>query len=290
MDQTDQQDTIEGADDEDDGILLELDDLGQNLSDFYTLRKTSSAEADEILNNMGASTEVDRRIILQLGAPKPLWLPNRFPSAHALAIRSLEVLDRNGTSSIPVPKMSFLTPIAQYLVGIVTKFIVRSHIRGAADSMFHLYARREANSLVGTEDRRILANARRDMERVQSGFKRNPLGIPGFLLGGAFLSTIIGWIQQSVGLFGSSRLFQLIVVCLLILIAAIASWVIVRGAAVAHRRIELTTERPLKALWETIGRAGGPPGNDAKKFALIAVIITILAVILIPLAIALLVF
>jgi hypothetical protein len=47
----------------------------------------------------------------------------------------------------------------------------------------------------------------------------------------------------------------------LFLVLTAASWVILRDAAVARRRIVLTTEKPFDALYETIGRCGGPPAT-----------------------------
>ncbi|MDG2028242.1 MAG: hypothetical protein P8J50_14135 [Acidimicrobiales bacterium] len=68
----------------------------------------------------------------------------------------------------------------------------------------------------------------------------------------------------------------------LFLVLTAASWVILRDAAVARRRIVLTTEKPFDALYETIGRCGGPPGDSSKQFALIAMIILAVSWILIP--------
>ena len=133
--------------DEDEAPGLLLDDFGDRLSDFYSLRKTSSEEADATLDSLGANDEVDRQILLELGAPKPLYLPNRFLQAHTLAIRSLEVLDRNGTRKPPLPRIGFLRPVLGYLVEVAAKFVVRSHLRSLTDNALKLYTRREANCL-----------------------------------------------------------------------------------------------------------------------------------------------
>ena len=62
----------------------------------FLVRKSDGAAADAILGELGASDGVDRDIILQLAAKRPLGHPERFDAAHAGAIRALEVLDRNG--------------------------------------------------------------------------------------------------------------------------------------------------------------------------------------------------
>ena len=66
-----------------------------------------------------------------------------------------------------------------------------------------------------------------------------------------------------------------------LLFGAVA-WVILRGAAVARRRIKLTVERPTQALWETIGRAGSPPQDQARAFALYGIILTAVSWLVVP--------
>ncbi len=77
---------------------LTLDSLRTKFRDFYSLRHTDSTRADAVLGELGASDEADRDIILELAAPKPIWLPDRLLEAHVLVVRALEVLDRNATS------------------------------------------------------------------------------------------------------------------------------------------------------------------------------------------------
>jgi hypothetical protein len=52
---------------------------------------------------------------------------------------------------------------------------------------------------------------------------------------------------------------------------------------VARRRIRLTTDPPLEALWETIGRCGHPPRDQARAIAFVAIILTFIPWVLIPL-------
>ena len=76
----------------------------------------------------------------------------------------------------------------------------------------------------------------------------------------------------------------LVVASLLVsVMAAIASWIVVRGAATARQRIKLTTDAPVRALYETIGRCGNPPGDDSVVFIVVALILGVLAAIALPL-------
>ena len=60
------------------------------------------------------------------------------------------------------------------------------------------------------------------------------------------------------------------------------AWCVLRGAAIARKRIRLTTERPMQALYQTIGAAGNPPGDNALQFALYSLIAMAVAWVLVP--------
>jgi hypothetical protein len=155
---------------------LVLDDLGEKLEAFQILRKSDHAATDALLGH-----------------------PDRFPKAHVLAVRSLEVLDRNGPRSVNVPKaLGPLKPVAQFLVQLVTRFLIRSYLASAIDNTKRLYIRREANCLRGDPSRPMLHRARIDAELLTPGFKRNPLGVPTFLLGGAVLCGALQFIQRAI--------------------------------------------------------------------------------------------
>ena len=83
-----------------------------------------------------------------------------------------------------------------------------------------------------------------------------------------------------------SKTGLLIALGVLFLVFAALSWAVLRGSAVARHRIRLTLDEPLKALWETVGAAGRPPKDSAKDFALIAVILTAVGFVMIPIAVA----
>jgi hypothetical protein len=63
-------------------------------------------------------------------------------------------------------------------------------------------------------------------------------------------------------------------------------WCALHSAGVARRRIRLSTEQPLKALWETIGAAGNPPRDNSFDFAVYSIVLLVLAWVLVPIAIA----
>lgn len=265
---------------------LVLDELDEKLDAFNAFRKSDGAAADAILGELGASDSVDRDIILQLAGKRPLGHPERFDAAHAGAIRSLEVLDRNGARGVKTKLPGPLNAIGAYLIQLVTRFIVSNHQKSLAQNLRKLYARREANCLPDDPARHQLRRARMHADLVGEGFKKNPLGVPSFLLGGAVLSSIVGSVVNGFATASGDRTGWIVIGVVLLILSTIASWAILRGAAVARRRIVLTTEKPFTALYETIGRCGNPPGDASKQFALISMIILIAGWVLIPLVAA----
>lgn len=266
-----------------DGDGLDLDDIVNRLDAFQLVRHSKGPEADELLTELGANSKIDRDIILELGAKRPLGHPARFEEAHGLAVRSLEVLDRNGHRSIPVPNLSILSPVASFLVQIVTQFIVRSHVSSVVDHMYRLYERREAASPADWEHLPMLTRARIHTERIRPGFKRSKLALPTFLFGGAILSPLIATLQSIIVNQVSSKLWRSVWLIVIFLLLSLASWVIVQGSAVARRRIRLTTEKPLESLWQIIGRCGHPPRDASFVFAIIALVLTIVSTLVVVL-------
>ncbi|NOX30602.1 MAG: hypothetical protein GXP35_11240 [Actinobacteria bacterium] len=119
----------------------------------------------------------------------------------------------------------------------------------------------------------MLARARFHTEELQAGFKKNPLGVPTFLVGGAVVSGLGTVMQRVVSEAFTSTLSKVVATIALFGFFAAISWVVLRGAAIARRRIKLTTRDPLDALWQTIARCGHPPKDQSKAFALVAMII-----------------
>ena len=247
------------------------------------LRVDNPDQAAELLESLGASGKVEEDIVLQLGAIKPLWIPDRFEEAHRMMMRSLEVLDRNGSRPSHVKGVGPLRPVAEWAVQLFTQLIVRNFQQNVVDNLRHLYSRREASSAWDTPEHHMLRRARIDIERVGPGLKGQTLGLPTFLLGGAFISTILGGLQDIGKKALDSRGHTLIVATLVLFVVfAGASWAILQAAAIARRRIQLTLDKPLAALFETIGACGGPPRDDSLSFALYAILLTGLGWLILP--------
>lgn len=259
-------------------------ELLDRIDALRVLRADSAEEKGRLLEEIGGPGKAEQDIVDQLAKIKPLWQPGQFSEAHRMAMRSLEVLDRNGVRSAPMPHtLGPLKPIAGYPVQLVTRWIVRDYQNKLASDIRKLYERREANSIWGSPAHVMLRRARINAVQVEHGLKSNPVGVPGFLLGGAVLSGLFSAIADALGNAIASDLARIVFGVVVALVMLSLSWVAIYAASIARRRIRLTTEQPIEALWDTIGAAGDPPRDHSYHFALIAVILLVVAALAIPL-------
>ena len=271
------------ADDRSVGRMVD-DLLLDRIDALKVLRADTAEEKGALLEKIAGSGKPEQDIVKQLSKVRPLWRPDRFMEAHRLAMRSLEIIDRNGARDAKMPRLGPLAPIASYVVQQMTRWIVKDYQNTVITNIRKLYERREANAEWGSPEHKMLRQARIDATRIEPGFKGNPLGLPTFLLGGAVLSSIVSalekfitWaFQPGIGIIVFAVVFGLIFLGL--------AWSALYAAGVARRRIRLSTEQPMKALWETIGAAGDPPQDGSYTFAVYAIVLLVLAWVLVPLA------
>lgn len=267
-----------------------VDDLLLDRIDaLRVLRADSREQKDDILEQIAGRGQPEQDIVKEISKVRPLWRPDRFEEAHRMAMRSLEVLDRNGARPAKLPRLGPLKPIVQYVVQQMTRWIVKGHQNTLVTRIRKLYERREANSVWGSAEHHMLRRARLDAARVEPGYKGNPLGLPTFLLGGAIVSTIAGGVRALVDLAFSGAVPGIIMSSVLFVVFGFLAWAALYAAGVARRRIRLSTDQPMKALWETIGACGTPPKDGSYDFAVYAIVLLVLAWILVPLAIWLIV-
>ncbi len=267
-----------------------LDEFEEKLRMFHALRTSDEVAANKVLAELGGRGNTERDIIDQLAAPTPIADLARFDEAQRLVMHAIEVLRRNGWRGPRLPRnLGPINPIAKWLVQLFARLIVQNHITRLIDNLRNLYSRREAWAVPGSEELRQVRRARIHAQRLAPDLKGRALGLPSFLLGGAILSSGLGALRAGASAVRSNRaLVVTATVVLLVLMLAVA-WCVLRGAAVARNRIHLTTEQPMRALYEVIGYAGRPPKDDAYKFALIALIGMAVAWVVIPVGIILVV-
>ena len=268
-----------------DHLPITPDLLIDQIDSLRVLRADSDEEKGRLLEQIGGKGLVEQEMVAQMSAVKPLHHPDRFEEAHRIMMRGIEVLDRNGPRPAKVPNVGPLRPVAQWLVQQVSRWIIKSHLNRLTGRICGLYEKREANSDWGTREHAMLRRARLDARRVQASASGSALGLPTFLLGGAALTSVASGLQSLARTAMDSTLGVSILGFITVFVLGALSWVALFSAGVARRRIRLSTDQPMKALWETIGAAGKPPRHESYNFAAYAIILLVLAWIVVPLAI-----
>lgn len=77
------------------------------------------------------------------------------------------------------------------------------------------------------------------------------------------MSTILSGIGQLVASAIESSIGAPILGVVAVLLLGVLSWAAIYSAAVARRRIRLTTDQPIQALYDAIGAAGDPPRDQS---------------------------
>lgn len=267
----------EGVDGGDEG-----DDRPPETTEAVRILRATEAERDALIERYGVVGKVEREIADELAAFRPLADPDGFPEAHRRAMYAIEVLDRNGARPAAIPRVGPLTPIASFVVGLVARWIVRGHQARLIGDMRHLYSRREAISEPMSLEHQLLRRARFHATLVEQGYRGNPVGLPAFVVGGAVLTSVASGLEvAALTAFGS----QAGGVIALFSIGAVllgASWCALRAAGVARRRIRMTSDASMVRLWSVIGACGRPPRDQSFLFAIVAIVLAALSVLVVP--------
>lgn len=267
---------------DDEGLFGEL--LLDRIDALRVLRADTPEEKGAILEEIAGRGKPEQDIVRELSKVRPLWRPDRFEEAHRMAMRSLEVLDRNGARAPKMPRLGPLTPIAGFIVQQMTRWIVKGYQNRLVTRIRKLYERREANSEWGSHEHAMLRRARINAVQVEQGYKGDQFGVPTALLGGALLSTVASGLKFLLQWALSGVVAVLVFATVFALVFAGLAWAALYAAGVARRRIRLSTDQAIKALYETIGACGTPPKDDSRNFAVYAIVLLTLAWILVPAA------
>jgi hypothetical protein len=214
---------------------------------------------------------------------RPMKIPDRFPEAHRTVMRAVEVFDRNAGRPPSSLRAGPFRPAASLVVQLLIKIVVGNYQKSVIEHLRRLYALREANSVPGSVEYRVLTLARRQLDRVTEDLSRRSGGLPAFLVGGAALSAISSTAREVTG----SRLVLLVVAGVTVALAIAAFWCVITAAAIARRRARIALDAPLRALYETLGAAGDPPRDRSRAFVVYAVILLALAWVVLPVALTL---
>jgi hypothetical protein len=244
---------------------LLVDDLRARLAQFEQLKAGDATERDRALADLGGSGPVEHEIVVELATTKALAHPERFVEAHIILMHALEVLARNGGRE----------PSQLRAGQKVTRLIARRHQAHVADSLSDLYSRRLAWAPPRDDSRWALVRARLDVERAKQSYKKSGGGVPTFLAGGVVASSVTQVASSAAKAAAGSRVGIIVAVVAAFAFLVAASWITLLGASVARRRIRLTLDRPLAALWETVGSCGQPPRDTTRTFVIVALLLIV---------------
>jgi hypothetical protein len=268
---------------------LILDELTDQLDrTFRLLRGDTDQAADLAFAEVRVDTAAEARLLNELAERAPLAHPDRFTDAHRLVMHALEVLDRDGWRRPRLPRLGPLHAPTEWAVEFVAQYVVRSYVSDAVRNLARLYARRESQSEPESKERRVLARARIQADRLALGFRGGASGLPSVLIGGAAIPVLASLARQ----FGAVKPGAAVLLGgggVLFVLFAVLAFVLLQGAGLARRRVTVVGRQPMEALYETIGHCGRPPEDDADTIALVAIGLTaitwfVLPVVLVALA------
>jgi hypothetical protein len=250
----------------------------------------SDEEVAKFLGSLDLRGPQEREMLSELARNTPLAKPQDFRMAHRRAAAALETLGRHGYRSAVVPRWLKPKVFGRFVVELVARYVVVSHLRRVSTEMRNLYWLRTMQAPAGTDARSLFYRARTEAEGLMVVFKRREIGLPSFVIGGVLIPIMLALVRIIQGLDLGSWWVATVTLVAGGLIVWLISTVILRGAAMASRRIRLATTAPLAALWDVVGSAGWPPRDQSRKFAIIAIVLTTLAWVVVPAAIAVAVF
>jgi len=261
----------------------EADDSAVDPRDILTLLLAGDeSKRDLLLERYGGSGEVEKDIIKELANTTVLADVDRFENTHRLALHAIEVLNRNGSRPARMPRMPIVKPLASAIVSLVLGFIIRNYRNTLTRDIRRMYERRFAVAASGSHERALLLRARRDITVIDDGFSSGAAGVPAFLVGGALVSTVFATVESTMIAIFHTPLGVSVVSIVAVVLLIMLAWSAMYAAAVARRRIRLSTQLPARVLWETVGSAGDPPKDQSFLFALIAIALAVLAWVLVP--------
>lgn len=263
---------------------VDLDELDNPIERLRLLGEDDAA-VSSFLDQIELRGPREREMLAELARARPLARPDAFLQAHSHAIEALESLGRHGFhGSSAGRRLGPARPALRFLVELVARYVVISFLRQVALDLRNLYWLREMQTPPSTDIRRMLRRARLDAEGLVVVSSRREIGLPSFVLGGLAIPVFV-----SIGRLASGSVRSPVQATIAGVIGTLAvlfiSWVILRGAAMASRRIRLASTEPLAALWKTIGWCGHPTRDQSRKLAFVAIALTVLAWIVLPIAV-----
>jgi hypothetical protein len=229
----------------------------------------------------------DREMLRELARSSPLARPERFDPDHRRVLVALESLRRHGHHGARAGSQlgPLRTPI-RYLVELVARYVVVAHCKNVAMQLRNLYWLREMQAESGSKELQLLRPARFDAQALVEITKGREIGVPTFVIGGLLIPVGLSISRLATGTVREWWI-ALLAGAIGVAIGLVISWIVLRGAALASRRIRLSLSQPLTELWRSIGYCGTPPKDQSRRFVIVAITLTLAVWIVLPLLVTL---
>jgi len=265
----------------------ELEELYDNPLERLQLLGGDDAAIAAFLDEIDVRGPRDREMLRELARTAPLARPERFDDDHRRVLIALESLRRHGYHGANAnPALGPLRTPVRFLVELVARYVVVSHVKNVSMNLRNLYWLRELQAEPESGDVARLHKARTDAQALVDITKSREIGVPAFVIGGLLIPAGLSlWRLAS----GATREWwiALLVGAIGVAIGLGISWFVLRGAALASRRIRLSVSVPLAELWRTVGNCGTPPRDQSRRFAVVAITLTLGVWIVLPLLVTL---
>ena len=271
----------------DGGELRVRDPLDNPLERLRLLSGDDDAVA-AFLDELEVSTPREREMLAELARPSPLARPERFDADHRRAIEALETLRRHGFhGSQAAAGLGPLRYVVRWLIELVARYLVISHVKNVVTQLRNLYWAREMEAASNSPELKLLRPARFDAQALVEIMRSREIGVPSFVLAGILIPLTATLWRLASGFTFASWWVATLVGLVGVAIGVGLSWVVLHGAALASSRIQLSVREPLRTVWDDVGHCGAPPKDGCRRFAVLAIVLTAGVWIVLPTLVAL---
>jgi hypothetical protein len=239
------------------------------------------------LDEIDVRSPRDREMLRELARTSSLARPERFEEDHRSVLVALESLRRHGHHGATADaRLGILRVPVRYFVELVARYVVVSYCKSIATNLRNLYWLREMESPRGSREQALLQAARLDAQALGEIARGREIGVPTFVIGAVVVPAGLSvWRLAS----GTVREWWVALVAgaASVAVGLLISWIVLRGAALASRRIRLSVREPLAELWRAVGHCGSPPKDHSRRFAVVAITLTLGVWIVLPLLVTL---
>lgn len=153
--------------------------------------------------------------------------------------------------------------------------------------MRNLYWVREMESQDRSPERTMLRRARRDAEGLVVIMQGRELGVPSFVFAGVLIPVVVTIARLASGFSFDRWWVALIVGLVSVAIGVGMSWILLRGTAMASRRIRHGAQERMNALWRSIGWCRELPKDQSRNLAIVGITLMVGVWIVLPALVAL---